>query len=232
MSRIAPMAERHGLHLVEDAAQAHAATLDGRCAGTWGIGCFSLYATKNITSGEGGLVTTDDDAIADRLRLLRNQGMRQRYQYERAGNNYRMTDLQAAVCLPQLPGYGANVERRRRHAATLNEALADLPWLQVPSQVAGRGHVWHQYTVLLSEDAPITRDQLIEHLAARGVGCGVYYPKTVLDYDCYRSSPSVVRDDVPIARSVAERCLSLPVHPRLDESALATVIAAVRSAGA
>jgi perosamine synthetase len=230
MAAIAPIADARGLHIVEDAAQAHGAQLGDRCAGSWGVGCFSLYATKNLTAGEGGLITTNDDDIADRLRLLRNQGMRARYQYEMAGNNYRLTDLQAAVCLPQLPTYDANVAARQRNAEHLNEALADLTWLTTPTQLPGRRHVWHQYTVLLSEDAPITRDEFAEHLAREGVGSGAYYPKVVYDYDCYRNDDRVQHDPVPVAFSVARRCLSIPVHPGMDASQLATVAAAVRSA--
>ena len=97
MDRLAPLADRNGLVVVEDAAQAHGAAIGDRVAGSWGIGCFSLYATKNLTTGEGGLISTGDASLADRLRVLRNQGMRQRYVYEMAGNNYRMTDLQAAL---------------------------------------------------------------------------------------------------------------------------------------
>ncbi len=230
MPEISAMANEHGLSIVEDAAQAHGATLDGKHAGTWGVGCFSLYATKNLTSGEGGLITTHDDDIADRLRLLRNQGMRARYQYEMAGNNYRMTDLQAAVCIPQLSTYDANVATRQRNADHLGRSLADLDWLKTPAQLPGRRHVWHQYTVLLDEDAPITRDDLAAHLERQGVGSGAYYPKTVYDYDCYRNDDRVRPDPVPVAESVAGRCLSLPVHPGLDEAQLDTITTAVRSA--
>ena len=109
----------HGLHVVEDTAQAHGATLDGRGAGSFGLGTFSFYATKNLTTGEGGMITPSDDAVADRLRVLRNQGMRQRYQYEMAGHNYRLTDLQAALGVAQLAAYGENVERRKDNAARL-----------------------------------------------------------------------------------------------------------------
>ncbi len=102
MGRLVPIAQERSIAVVEDAAQAHGAELDGRAVGSFGLGCFSLYATKNVTTGEGGLVTTDDEALADRLRLLRNQGMRNRYEYEVPGHNYRLTDLQAAVGIPQL----------------------------------------------------------------------------------------------------------------------------------
>jgi perosamine synthetase len=106
MARLAGIASAAGLSVVEDAAQAHGARIGDKAAGSWGIGCFSLYATKNLTTAEGGLISTNNAALADRLRVLRNQGMRQRYVYEMAGNNYRLTDLQAALCLPQLADYG------------------------------------------------------------------------------------------------------------------------------
>ena len=102
MGKLAPLAAEHGLQVIEDSAQAVGASFEGKQAGSFGIGCFSLYATKNITTAEGGVITTDDDALADKLRVLRNQGMRARYQYEVAGHNYRMTDLHAAVGIPQL----------------------------------------------------------------------------------------------------------------------------------
>lgn len=227
MVALSGVAEAHHLAVVEDAAQAHGATVAGRAAGTWGIGSFSLYATKNLTSGEGGLISTDDDELADRLRLMRNQGMRQRYQYEMVGNNYRMTDLQAAVCLPQLDTYAANVERRRSNAAALNAGLADTPGIVVPPTLPGREHVWHQYTVLVTDDAPVTRDELAAGLEQRGVGSGIYYPRVVHDYDCYRRDPRVVADLAPLAEQAARQCLSLPVHPSLSTQDLGTIVAAV-----
>ncbi|MDR1426766.1 MAG: DegT/DnrJ/EryC1/StrS family aminotransferase, partial [Bifidobacteriaceae bacterium] len=109
MDAIVQLAKSRGLRLVEDAAQAHGATFGGKAAGSFGVGCFSFYGTKNLTTGEGGMITTDDDVLADRLRVLRNQGMRARYSYELAGHNYRLTDLQAALVLPQMDIYEANV---------------------------------------------------------------------------------------------------------------------------
>jgi perosamine synthetase len=230
MAEIEAIAAHRGLAIVEDAAQAHLASLDGRFAGSWGTGCFSLYATKNLTSGEGGLVSTSDPGIADRLRLLRNQGMRQRYQYEMAGNNFRLTDLQAAVCLPQLRRYTTSLDLRRRNAEYLIQHLSDLSWLTLPRQREGRGHVWHQFTVLVHDDAPVDRDQLAAHLSSVGVGSGVYYPKLVFDYDCYRGDPRVIVGDVPVAADVVRRCLSIPVHPKLTEADLVAIVAAVRGA--
>jgi dTDP-4-amino-4,6-dideoxygalactose transaminase len=228
MTQLAALAEAENWRLVEDAAQSHGATQHGRTAGTWGIGCFSLYATKNLTSAEGGLITTSDPTIADRLRVLRNQGMRQRYQYEIAGNNYRLTDLQAAVCLPQLSTYDAQVAARQRNAAALSRGLADLPGLKTPAALENRRHVWHQYTVIVSEAARLDRDALADLLIAEGVGCGVYYPRPVYDYDCYRDHPRVVIPDTPVAVDVTKRCLSLPVHAQLSESDLDRIVSTVR----
>ena len=144
--------------IVEDAAQAHGATVAGRSVGSFGIGCFSLYATKNISTGEGGIITTDDDDVADRLRLLRNQGMRARYQYEIAGHNYRLTDLQAALAIPQLHRLDASNARRRSHAARLSAGLDGVTGIVAPVVAAGRTHVFHQYTIrVTAAGAPRSR---------------------------------------------------------------------------
>ena len=231
MSPIDALARSRGLTVVEDAAQAHGATVDGRAAGTWGIGCFSLYATKNVTTGEGGFVTTDDDEIADRLRVIRNQGMRQRYQYERPGHNYRMSELHAAVGLPQIARLAASNAARRRNATRLSAGLRDCRGLRVPAVAPGREHVWHQYTVLVTDESRIARDALVGALAEKGVGSGVYYPRVVFDYDSYRHHERVIGDleQVPIAVDVASRVLSLPVHPKVTDADVDRVCEAVSS---
>jgi len=228
MGPLGEIARSADLHLVEDAAQAHGATCGGQAAGSFGTGCFSFYATKNVTTGEGGMITTADDGVADRLRVLRNQGMRARYQYEMAGHNYRMTDLHAAVGLPQVARIAEVGDRRRRNAARLTAGLAGVPGVRLPAELPGRSHVWHQYTVLLPGSAD--RDRVVAALAASGVGSGVYYPRTVFDHDCYRDDPRVVAADVPVAESVARRCLSLPVHQHLTDDELDTVVDRFRAA--
>lgn len=230
MAALGELSTRHGLRIVEDAAQAHGAEFDGKGVGTFGLGCFSFYATKNLTTAEGGMITTDDGDVADRLRILRNQGMRARYQYEMVGHNYRMTDLQASLALPQLPHYRQQVEQRRRNADLLSIGLKDIPGLRLPRELPNRSHVWHQYTVLVDEDSPVDRDELATRLSDAGVGSGVYYPKTAYDYDCYREHPRVVIEDTPVASSVAGRCLSIPVHAHLTSGEVDTVISAVRTA--
>ncbi|GAB3126819.1 DegT/DnrJ/EryC1/StrS family aminotransferase [Glaciibacter psychrotolerans] len=230
MTPLAGLAATHDLRILEDAAQSHGATYDGRHAGSYGLGTFSLYATKNITTGEGGLITTDDAVLADRLRVLRNQGMRARYVYEMAGNNYRLTDLQAAIGIPQLERYESIVTARRRNADRLIEGLSDVPGIVVPRELEGRGHVWHQFTIRVTEEAGISRDTLVEELTARGIGSGIYYPKLVFDYDAYRTHPRVAISDVPVAARIVTEVVSLPVHTALSDSDLTEIISAVRTA--
>lgn len=228
MAGLMPIAEEHGLAVVEDAAQAVGATFAGRPAGSFGIGCFSLYATKNVTTAEGGVITTDDAALADRLRVMRNQGMRARYQYEMAGHNYRLTDLHAAVGIPQLERLAELTSRRQHNAETLTAGLADVPGLAVPRVLPQRTHVWHQYTVLVTEDAALSRDEFAAKLTEKGVGNGTYYPKLVFDYDCYRDNPGVIASETPVAARIAEQALSLPVHPKLTDVELKTIVATIR----
>lgn len=228
MAPLMEIAREHSLAVVEDGAQAHGATYQGQGVGTFGIGCFSFYATKNLTTGEGGVITTNDDAIADTLRVMRNQGMRARYEYVMAGHNYRLTDLQAAVVLPQLDEYPALLAARRSNAAALTAKLEDIEGLVLPRQLDGREHVWHQFTVLLPEG--VDRQGFIDSLAADGVGSGIYYPKPVYDYETYQGRSDVVRSETPVADDVAARCVSLPVHQHLSDDDVEAVAAAVRKA--
>jgi dTDP-4-amino-4,6-dideoxygalactose transaminase len=230
MAHIAPLAADRGLAVVEDAAQAHGATVDGRAVGSFGLGCFSLYGTKNVTSGEGGMITTDDDVLADTLRVLRNEGMRARYQYERVGYNYRLTDVQAAIAIPQLAHLADSNERRRHNAASLDRGLADIPGLRRPLVAPGHNHVFHQYTVRVTRDSRLDRDELARHLAENGIETGIYYPRVVHDYDCFRTHPGVVATPVPEAARAAREVLSLPVHPHLSTNDVDRVVDVVRRA--
>lgn len=228
MQAISELALRRGVALVEDAAQAHGATVGGVAAGAFGIGSFSFYATKNLTTGEGGMVTTNDSRIADRVRVLRNQGMRARYQYELAGNNWRMTDLQAAVGIPQLGTYEAVVDQRRKNANRLSAGLAGIDGIVIPHELPGRRHVWHQYTVRVTPEAGIDRAEFVDRLAGHGVGAGIYYPKLVFDYEPYRNRPDVVVEHYPEAERMVREVVSLPVHTHLSDDDLDRIIDAVR----
>jgi perosamine synthetase len=229
MEPLVGIAEANGLRILEDAAQSQGARYHGRGAGSYGLGTFSLYATKNMTTGEGGVITTDDDHLADRLRLLRNQGMRARYAYEMAGNNYRMTDLQAAIGIPQLARYDDTIARRRRNAARLADGLDGVAGVIAPRPVGGRDHVWHQFTIRVTPEAAVDRDTFVEQLREHGVGSGVYYPKLVFDYDAYRTHPLVRISDVPVAEKIVSQVISLPVHPALTDDDLDHIIGAVRA---
>jgi perosamine synthetase len=227
MPRFEELARERGLTIVEDAAQAHGARVAGRSVGSFGVGCFSFYATKNVMCGEGGMITTSDADLADRLRVLRNQGMRAQYQYEVPGHNYRLTDLQAAIALPQVDRLQKGNDARRANAAHLSEGLRSVPGLRVPEVPAGREHVFHQYTVRVAAGAALDRDGLVAALADRGIRAGVYYPTLVHDHDCYRDHPRVVVDETPVAARVAREVVSLPVHPHLSRADLDRIVEAV-----
>ncbi len=224
MKSLMALSQKFNLKIVEDAAQAHGATFDNKSVGTFGLGCFSLYATKNMTSGEGGLITTNDDVLADRLRVLRNQGMRERYKYEVIGHNYRLTDIHAAIAVPQVAKMSNIASVRAQNAAFLSTQLSQLSMVRVPKQINGRGHVWHQYTIVLNDSVSISRDEFIAKMYERGIGCGAYYPKLAFDYDCFRDDPRVFVDDVPKATKISANCVSLPVHQHLTNDQLKTIV--------
>lgn len=230
MTSIGTLAAEKGWAVIEDAAQAHGALHNGKAAGSFGAGCFSFYATKNITTGEGGIITTDDDALADRLRVYRNQGMRQRYQYEMAGTNYRMTDVQAAIGIPQLKKMDSIVSARQANAAALNELLADVEGVVTPGVADGNSHVWHQYTIRITDESKRSRDGVIEELTAAGVGCGIYYPRLAHDYDCFRGNPVIEATPTPVAARLVSEVVSLPVHQYLSAADVRTVAEAVKKA--
>ena len=223
MDMIRAIADRHGLVVVEDACQAHGATFRGRMAGSFGHGAFSLYATKNLTTAEGGFVTTNDDALADWLRLYRNQGMRARYQFEMLGYNYRMTDIAAAIGLAQLAKLPRNTARRGAIAARYDAAFGELP-IGLPITPDGRTHVFHQYTI----DVGGARDAIVADLLEAGVGADIYYPIPV-----HRQSYIMERGlhaDLPVTDGAADRTLALPMFPALTDAEQDQVIEAVKAA--
>ncbi|HET9878946.1 MAG TPA: DegT/DnrJ/EryC1/StrS family aminotransferase [Candidatus Limnocylindria bacterium] len=220
MPAIAAIAERHGLAVIEDAAQSHGAAIGERRSGTWGAGCFSFYPTKNMTTGEGGMITTADGELAERLRLLREHGMKVRYHHDTLGYNFRMTDIHASIGLAQLtklPGYN---ERRRAIAARYD---ADLRGVITPYVAPGHVHVYHQYTIRVAQ-----RDAFADRLRERGVGSGIYYPIPV-----HHQKPFVALgygdQRFPITDRLTEQVLSIPVHPSLTDAEVDTVVEAVNA---
>jgi len=223
MAPLEEIARHHGLAIIEDAAQAHGATYRGRRAGQFGPAMFSLYATKNLMTGEGGFATTDDDALADRIRLFRNHGMRVRYHHESLGTNYKPGDLAAAIGLAQLAGLDARTERRRQNAARLTAELSG-DYL-TPSVPEGREHVWHQYVMRF----PGERQRVIDGLAERGVGTLIYYPVPI-HRQAYLQQyvPGAADLRLPVTDRLSDEVLAIPVHPLLSEDDLATIVRSVR----
>ena len=223
MPAIADIAERRGLAVVEDAAQAHGASIDGRLSGSWGVGAFSFYPTKNMTTAEGGMLTTADPELAERMRLLREHGMRVRYHHEVLGYNFRMTDVHAAIGLAQLPKLAAYNARRRAIAARYD---ADLAGVITPAVRPGVTHVYHQYTIRVQR-----RDEFVERLGEHGVGTGVYYPIPV-----HRQKPLLALgygdQEFPVSERLAADVVSIPVHPSLTDAEVTTVIEAVNAVAA
>jgi perosamine synthetase len=223
MDELTAIAERHGLQIVEDSCQAHGAAIGERRSGTWGAGTFSFYPTKNMTTGEGGTLTTNDGELAERVRLLREHGMKVRYHHDVLGYNFRMTDVAAAIGLAQLPKLPGFNERRQAIAARYD---AELRGVVTPHVRPGATHVYHQYTIRVRE-----RDAFAERLKERGVGTAIYYPIPV-----HRQKPFLAlgygNETVPVTDRLTEQVLSIPVHPSLSDDEIATVIGAVNETAA
>jgi dTDP-4-amino-4,6-dideoxygalactose transaminase len=224
---LAELLKDRGIALVEDCAQALGATAGGRPAGSFGSGCFSFYATKNVTTAEGGMVTTDDVRVATAVRALADQGQTATYEYGRPGFNFRLSELHAAIGVAQMTRHGQFLDARRDNAEMLRSQLAGVPGLVLPEEPVGRRHVFHQFTVRVTGEAAATRDELASALRRAGVACGIYYPKLVFDYDCFRTA-GVGAPDVPVAEALTRQVLSLPAQPSLTTADLARVIAVVR----
>lgn len=223
LSELEDVCREYGIALIEDAAQAHGARHQGRNAGAWGTGCFSFYPTKNMTTAEGGMITTSDPAIAERARLIRNHGQAARYRHELLGLNWRMTDVHAAIGLAQLDSIDAWNEARIRNAVALSERLTRA---QTPQVRPGDRHVFHQYTIRVPAGR---RDAIVARLQEAGVGCAVHYPTPI-------HRQPVIQDlgygdyELPNAEAAAESVLSIPVHPSLSEDDIVYIAEAVDAA--
>jgi len=220
MEAIMAVARAHNLIVVEDACQAHGAALAGRRVGSFGTACYSFYPTKNMTTIEGGMITTDDDQIAERARLLREHGSPQRYQHVRLGYNFRMNDLQAAIGLVQLARLEEWNARRRANAAYLSEKLQDVEGVEVPRIRRGAIHVFHQYTLRLRD-----REGVARKLSERGIGFGIYYPTPIHQQPLYRELGYA--DSLPGTEAASRAVLSVPVHPSLTQADLDQIVEAI-----
>lgn len=220
MRGLQAVADEHGLKMFEDAAQAHGASLHGTPVGAFGtFAMFSLYPTKNMTSGEGGMVSCADDETARQVRLYRNQGMEKQYHNEVVGLNNRMTDIHAAIGRVQLTKVGAWTEQRQANAKALTEGLTGVAGITPPPLAEGAVHVYHQYTIRVADD----RDGFAAALKSEyNVGSGMFYP-----VPNHRLAPFQAQVDLPETERAATECLSLPVHPSVSPADIERIVGAV-----
>lgn len=226
MRSLAALAAKHGLAIVEDAAQAIGARFEGRAAGSFGIGAFSLYATKNVMSGEGGMITTDDDAVAELARTLRQHGMRRRYHHDLLGFNYRMSDLHAAIGLVQLGRLEDFTRAREANATFYDSALRRVLTPQPAPQ--GSRHAYHQYTVRLRGASAAQRDRAVQQLAEAGVGTGVFYPLPA-NRQKHMQDLGFGGGEFPVTEMLCREVFSIPVHPALTPAERDCVVAAIEA---
>jgi dTDP-4-amino-4,6-dideoxygalactose transaminase len=226
MDAFAQLTEARGVHLIQDACQAVGATIDGRPLGAFGTAVYSFYATKNITTGEGGMVITNDPRVARSCARLRHQAYSDRpYEHDEAGYNFRMTEIQAAIGLVQLGRLEGITDSRRRHAALYDRCVSR--WYGRPRVAPGSGHVYHQYT--LRVPAGWSRDEVRLQLHQMGVATGVYYPLPLHLQTPYLSGHNA---PCPVAESAAKDMVSVPVHPGLSDDDCMSVAAALNSVAA
>ena len=228
---IKEICEDHNLFLIEDCAQAHGAEYKGQRVGSLGdLGCFSFYATKNMTTGEGGMVTTSDENIKRRLDLIINHGQSQKYLHTSLGYNYRMTNIQAAIGIAQLEKLDSFNEQRIKNAERLSRNL-NVPGLKTPYRDAAVKHVYHQYAILVDDGFPISRDKFLDYLSSNGIGSAVHYPYPIHIQPLYKSL-GYADDQCPIARECSKKILSLPVYPGLGDDDIDYIINTINMIGA
>lgn len=220
MDEIIEIAESRDLWIVEDAAQAHGAEWNGRKVGSLGdVAAFSFYPTKNMTTGEGGMITTNNEEIAEKISLLRDHGQKERYLHISLGWNFRMTNIAAAIGLVQLKKLDIANEIRRRNARYFDENLEG--FVTTPYVDSRAKHVYHQYTIRLKN-----RDKLIEHLKRNEIGYGIYYPRGVHEQPVMKELGYT--SSLPVTEKVCKEVLSIPVHPLLSESDLEKIVKTIR----
>ncbi len=224
MKTILEIADDHDLIIIEDACQAHGATYDGRNVGSFGTGTFSFYPTKNMTTGEGGMITTDDKNVAERARMIRSHGSKQRYLHEMLGYNLRMTDIAAAIGLVQLTKLDDFNKARINNARTLSGKLNNMKGLTLPWIEKRCGHVFHQYTMRVTSST-VSRDEAVSFLNKKGIGTGIYYPLPIHKQPLYKNMG--FDDSLPISEKAASEVFSLPVHPAINKTDIDSISNAI-----
>lgn len=228
MKAFKEIAADYKLFLIEDAAQAHGAEFMGQKVGSIGdAGIFSFYPTKNMTTGEGGIITTNNDDIARKARLLRDHGQTRKYEHEILGWNLRMTNIAAAIGRVQLRKLELFNNIRSKNAGKLTNGLKNIKGISTPYVDPRVKHVWHQYVIRVEDEYPLGRDELKKHLEAKGIGTAIHYPKPIHQQPLYKHL-GYPPDICPNAIEASRRVLSLPVHPLLTSKDIDYIIESIK----
>jgi dTDP-4-amino-4,6-dideoxygalactose transaminase len=223
------LCNKHGIKIIEDACQAVGASYKGKKTGTLGdMGCLSLYATKNIMAGEGGMVITDNEEYVRILKEFRQHGMSAQYEYVRLGYNYRMSDLHAAIAVQQLKKVDAFNQGRQKNAELFTQGLQGVKGLVLPVTAPNRTHVYNLYTMLVTSEFPLGRDEFIAYLREKGIGAGAYYPKPL--YAFTHTAKFGSADKLSNAQTASNHVVSLPVHPLITPEEAQTIVTAIKEA--
>lgn len=226
MTKIMAIAKKHKLIVIEDACQAHGAEWRGKKVGSFATGAFSLYPTKNMTTGEGGMITTNSQEIYEKCNLLRAHGSKIKYYHDILGYNYRMTDIEAAIGLEQLKKLVKFNKMRIQNAEFLNKHLGKIPGIIVPEVSKEARHVYHQYTIRITKEFGVSREEVLKKLTEAGIGTAVFYPLPVNEQKVYKDLG--YKADTPVAAKLSKEVLSLPVHAGLKQKDLIPIVNSLR----
>jgi len=222
MTKIMQLAKKHKLVVIEDACQSHGSEWKNKKVGSFGVGAFSLYPTKNMTTGEGGMITTDSKEVYEQANLIRAHGSKIKYYHDILGYNYRMTDLEGAIGIEQLKKLNKFNAQRIKNAKFLNKNLSKIEGIIVPEAAKDAKHVYHQYTIRIAEEFGLKRDEVLKGLTEAGIGTAVFYPLPLNEQKVYQALG--YKGNTPIAEKISNEVLSLPIHPGLKESDLNYIV--------
>jgi len=228
MKAVEEIAKKHDLKVIEDAAQAHGALYRGKPPGNFAdMACWSFYGSKNMTTGEGGMLTTNSDEIAEKVRSMRSHGEKKEYQSVMIGHNYRMPEIEAAIGYTQLRKLPTFVEKRRSNAELLTQKLAKINRLQLPTEPPDYKHSWYLYTIRLKESDITERDRVVDSLRKKAIGAAVYYPTPIHLMPYYRRFEKYRLHETEKA---SQQVFSLPVHPGVTLEEIAYIADSVTQA--
>lgn len=226
MDRINEIAKKHDLFVIEDAAQAHGAIYKNKKVGNMGdMACFSFYPTKNMTTGEGGMITTNNKELAEKAKMFRAHGETNRYEHAVLGYNFRMTDVAAAIGIAQMGKIDGFNQKRINNAKYLTKELEKIDGITPPKVLDDVKHVYHQYTIKVEKG---NRDDWVKFLNDNGIGTGIHYPIPIYKQELYIELG--YNDNLPETEKSAKSVISLPIHPRVSEDDLATIVNVLKEA--